>query len=322
MPGYARLNDVRSMRPANDPRVPPSAGKMPACRNPRDMPHICYNGIGGGMMDIFEAETTEDGLELYRLGAWQRKFPGLSAGITSRIGGEGEAPYDTLNCALHVGDDPRIVIENRKKVSRAAGFAPEAWTCAEQVHGCRVHIVGESERGAGLTSRESAIPDADALATDRRGLMLTAFYADCVPIFLLDPDRRAVALAHAGWKGTALNIAGETVAAMRRAFGSRPERLLAAIGPAIGGCCYEVDSRVVEQIGAPPPPRKENGRFMLDLKEINRQFMIRAGLLPIHIEVSGYCTRCSADRFFSHRAGGGRTGRMAAWIGWRNEVNT
>lgn len=278
-------------------------------------------------MDVFAAERTADGLELYRLSAWQERFPGLSAGFTSRIGGVGKAPYAELNCALHVGDDPQAVAENRRRVARAAGFAVEAWTCAEQVHGNRVHLVGESDKGAGFHSRASVIQDADGLMTDRRGLMLVAFYADCVPIFLLDPERRAVALAHAGWKGTALDIVRETVLAMNRAFGSRPEELLAAIGPAIGGCCYEVDRHVVEQIDAPVPPRKENGRYMLDLKEINRQFMIRAGLLPINIEVSGYCTGCRTDRFFSHRMESGKsingkTGRMAAWIGWRNEVNT
>lgn len=273
-------------------------------------------------MEVFAAERTSGGLELLRLDSWQRRFPGLSAGFTSRIGGVSKAPLDELNCALHVGDDPAAVRENRRRVALAAGFAPQAWTCAEQVHGSRVHVVRAEERGAGFASRETAIAGADALVTDRADILLIAFYADCVPIFMLDPDSRAIALVHAGWRGTALNIVSRTAETMQRVFGSRPERLLAAVGPAIGACCYEVDRHVVEQIGAPAPARKANGRYMLDLKDINRQFMIRAGLLPINIEVSGYCTSCSTDRFFSHRAENGRTGRMAAWIGWRNEVST
>lgn len=252
--------------------------------------------------------------------AWRDK-PGLAAGMSLRTGGVSTGPWASLNCALHVGDEAGHVRENRRRLSLAAGFAPEGWTCAEQTHGNRVRLVRAADRGAGRLSRETAFPATDAMITREPGMMLAAFFADCVPLLFADPAGRAVGIAHAGWRGTALDIAGATVRAMAEAFGTRPDRLLAAIGPSIGPCCYEVDDAVIGrlgQIGAAAAVKKANGRFMLDLKEANRQFMIKAGLKPNHIEVSGFCTRCRTDLFFSHRGEGGRTGRMAAFIGIRN----
>ncbi len=273
-------------------------------------------------MEPFQLDKRSNAPGLLWLQAWVRDIPGLSAGFTTRIGGVGEAAYTSLNVALHVGDDSEAVVENRRRVSAAAGFPFEAWTCGEQVHSNAVRVIGPGDKGAGRLTREDAIADTDAFITDETGILLAAFYADCVPILFVDPANRAIGLAHAGWKGTALQIAERTIQRMEDAFGSRPSELLAAIGPSIGGCCYEVDERVMSQVGIDSPKPKENGRYMLDLKEVNRQFMIRTGMKPNHIEHSGYCTCCSTDLFFSHRGENGRTGRMAAWIGWKEEVNS
>jgi YfiH family protein len=267
-------------------------------------------------MDPFVLEQKPGQPSVLRLASWMDKFDGLTVGFTSRLGGVSEPPLGPLNSAFHVGDREADVVENRCRITKLVGFDLEAWTCAEQVHDCQVTIVESSDRGAGSKSRETAIPNTDALVTNHKDIMLTSFYADCVPLFFIDPLQRVVGLAHAGWKGTALQIATKTIDKMSKVYGSKPSNMLAAIGPSIGACCYEVDQQVVNQIGAPTPARKDNGRYMLDLKEINRQFMIRAGILPNHIEVTSLCTSCSTDLFFSHRAENGRTGRMASWIGW------
>lgn len=271
-------------------------------------------------MEPFVPMDAHDGTKVFQIRDWLDKIPNLSVGFTSRDGGISVKPWSSLNCALHVGDSLEAVVENRKRLSAAAGFRFDAWTCAEQTHGSQVRVVAGSDAGAGRTSREDAFADTDGLVTNQPGIMLAAFYADCVPLFFADPVRRAVGIAHAGWKGTALQIAIRTAEKMTEAFGTRPEDLYAAIGPSIGPCCYEVDERVVQEIGLTYPERKDNGRYMLDLKEANRQFMIRAGIKPNNIELTSYCTCCRTDLFFSHRGENGSTGRMTAWIGMKDEV--
>jgi YfiH family protein len=256
----------------------------------------------------------------FQLAAWMDKFERLSVGFTSRAGGVSQPPMTSLNCALHVGDQVEDVITNRQLVSERAGFTFDAWTCAEQVHSNAIQKVSRQHMGSGKYSRDHAFQDTDALISNEIGIMLTAFFADCVPLYFVDPVHHAIGLAHAGWKGTALLIAERTVEAMHREFGSQPEQIFAAIGPSIGVCCYEVNDQVIEQLDCERPVQKPNGRYMLDLKETNRQFMIRAGILPINIEISEWCTSCNTDLFYSHRAENGQTGRMTAWIGWKNEV--
>ncbi len=230
---------------------------------------------------------------------------------------------------LHVGDEPSDVVRNREAVSKALGWQLEAWTCAEQVHGAAVHVVTAGERGRGRAVREDAVADADALITNEPDILLASLYADCVPLYFYDPVRRVVGLAHAGWRGTVQEIARLTVEAMRQHFGSRPSELVAAIGPAIGACCYEVDEAVISKVepllqelrtdGATLAEDtlvpSEQGRARINLKEINRQIMIKAGILPTSIELSQMCTGCRTDLFFSHRMEQGGTGRMASWIG-------
>ncbi|MDP4096924.1 peptidoglycan editing factor PgeF [Paenibacillus sp. P96] len=266
--------------------------------------------------------------ELLFIDVWREQFLGLTAGFTSRRGGVGKEPYSSLNCALHVGEHPDTVITNRELIARRLGFEPEAWTCGEQVHGNRVVAVKEEDRGRGFLNRESAFQDADGLVTDVPGILLTSFYADCVPLFFIDPVRRVVGLAHAGWKGTVSEIAVHMVETMVEEYGSKREDLRAAIGPSIGLCCYEVDEVVMDRIMALEADIPGNevwegnvytelgeGKWMLDLKQCNRQIMMKAGILPTHIECTTLCTSCNNDLFFSHRKEKGLTGRMASWIG-------
>ncbi|NIK75856.1 hypothetical protein FHS15_000956 [Paenibacillus castaneae] len=281
-------------------------------------------------MDVFELKQSSMGPSLFLLSPWEKRYNRLSAGFTGRDGGVSTTPWASLNMGLHVGDADRAVVANRQAVTTAIDWPFDAWTCAEQVHGNRVYQVEEADRGKGKNSLTDVIKDCDAIMTDKPNVLLTSFYADCVPLYFYDPEHQAVALAHAGWKGTVQQIASETIQAMTRAYGSEPEKLVAAIGPSIGGCCYEVDGSVIDgvqqllkSLGVSSAEAEmmmslsSNGKANLNLKEINRQIMIKAGILPIHIELTEWCTGCRTDLFYSHRKEGGPTGRMASWIGIR-----
>jgi YfiH family protein len=259
--------------------------------------------------------------ELLHLRQWEEQFPGLVAGFTLRTGGASAPPYGTNNLGLHVGDNPEHVVGNRKQLAQRLGMPFEAWTCADQVHGNRVCQV--TAGGAGRESLADVIPATDGLFTNKSGVLLTSFYADCVPLYFLDPERKAIGLAHAGWKGTVARIAEEMVSAFGREYGTAPAELLVAIGPSIGGCCYEVDERIIGRVResatnwqAAVAPGK-NGRHMLDLRRLNAEILAETGVLPERILCSDWCTSCRTDLFFSHRKEAGKTGRMASFIGWR-----
>jgi len=279
-------------------------------------------------VEPFRLSDTPGQPAVMHIDRWERDYLGLSAGFTTRLGGVSEGACDSLNCALHVQDNPLHVAENRRRLAAALDFPFEAWTCGEQVHGRHVAVVTRASRGKGRLAREDAIPDTDALITNEPGIWLTSFYADCVPLYFFDPVRKVAGLAHAGWKGTVLQIAGHTVQSMAKTYGTVPGDVLAAVGPSIGSCCYEVDRAVIErideclmEIGADEPVRRAvykpgaPGKSMLDLQQLNRQIMIKAGILPTHIEICGMCTGCRTDLFYSHRKERGATGRMASWIG-------
>jgi len=239
---------------------------------------------------------------------------GLTAGLTARNAG---------NVALHVGDDPRSVIANREAVTSSLDWPFAAFTCAEQVHGNDVYVVTAEDAGRGRDSREKAIPNADAMVTNEPDVLLAMFYADCVPLYFYDPVTGAIGLAHAGWKGTVSEIAVKTVEKMGAVYGSRPENIRAAIGPSIGDCCYEVDESVLIHVRPlldfsmeeVVKPNESGDRAQLNLKHLNRQLMIKAGIMPSRIEMSSWCTSCHTDLLFSHRREKGKTGRMMSWLG-------
>ncbi|PYY27416.1 peptidoglycan editing factor PgeF [Paenibacillus illinoisensis] len=262
---------------------------------------------------------------------WREQFSRMTAGFTTRQGGVGSKPYATLNCAYHVGDDPSDVLENRRLVAEKLGFSVSAWTCGEQVHGKHVAVIQADDRGKGLMDRQSALQDTDGLVTNVPGVLLTSFYADCVPLYFYDPVQQAVGLAHAGWKGTVAGIAQSMVETMEREYGSLAQNIRTAIGPSIGDCCYEVDEAVMQHVRVwfeSAPGNDEynnsvqgrayhssgNGKTMLNLKECNRHIMMKAGILPDHIECTTWCTSCHPELFFSYRKENGTTGRMASWI--------
>ena len=240
-------------------------------------------------------------------------FPELSHGVFTRLGGHSRPPWHSLNTGHTVGDDPEAVDANHRLICEALGFCTEDIVSPHQVHGATVARVDAGDRGR-------VVYDTDALITDAPGVVLMLRFADCTPIWLYDPIRRVVGLAHAGWRGTVAGTVRAAVEAMQSAFGSDPSDVLAGLGPSIGPCCYEVGAdvaqgvreafpRVAAQLLAP----RANGKWHLDLWASNRHHLERAGVG--HVEVAGMCTACHTDEWFSHRAEQGRTGRIGALIG-------
>lgn len=243
---------------------------------------------------------------------------GFLNACSCRLHGESRIVPGTLNLALHVGDEEELVLANRRKFAAALGVRPERFTTCRQVHGSRVERVTEAMAGSGALALAGTIDGTDALITDLPDLPLLLFFADCVPVLLADARTGAIGLAHAGWRGTAAGIAAQTALALQQEFGSRPEDILAAIGPSIGACCYEVDDFVrarmpeAEEFFTPVPGK--SGGYMLDLWSANRRQLLSAGLLAEHIETAGVCTAHARDLFCSYRAEQGRTGRMGVCL--------
>ncbi len=241
--------------------------------------------------------------------------------FTTRRSGVSAPPRDTFNLALHVDDDEQAVLENRKHLATALGFDPLAITAAEQVHGKEVAVVKAEDAGCGAVRFSECILGVDALITNAVGPVLALFYADCVPVFIVDPVNRAIGLAHAGWKGTALGISAEIIQAMQREYGTDPSKCLAAIGPGIGRCCYDVSHDVAERVLTASGDQRVIAKasqttWRLDLKLANWFILRSTGIPESSIAMSDECTSCNSMDFFSYRRDG-QTGRMAAILALR-----
>jgi len=190
-------------------------------------------------------------------------------------------------------------LESRKDFLGALDIDYRSVVCLRQVHGDRVIRAGEGDRGKGALSQESALADADALITNVRGLPLAVFTADCLSIFLFDPQSLAIGIVHAGWRGTKAGIAAKTVELMKNEFSLDPKGLLAGFGPSIRKCCYSVGEEFTGDFGS--FVSKRDGVFYLDLVRANQEQLFRAGIGPDKIGDCAICTFCSAGEFFSHR---------------------
>jgi YfiH family protein len=236
--------------------------------------------------------------------------PGVRHGVTTRAGGVSVGPYASLNLGASVGDSLDAVEENRARLARSLGFEPDRLVTTPMVHGKDVLIVDETTAPSALATR------ADIILTREPGFLLMERFADCVPLLLWHPNARVVGIAHAGWRGTAIGVAGRFVEAAAD-LGAETNGLRLVVGPSIGPCCFEVGQDVVDQIpGADDAstvgPR---GRPYVDLWELNRRQLVAAGVPSAQIEVAGACTRCQPETFFSHRALGYPAGRFGAAIG-------
>jgi YfiH family protein len=237
---------------------------------------------------------------------WIGRFPGLfdppevRHGFSTRRGGMSRPPFDSLNVGMWTEDSPDCASANLSLLCNALGIPEDCLAIPHQVHGDRIQVV----------EKPGLVEATDALITSSPEVVLTVQVADCMPVFLCDPRSGTVGLVHAGWKGTAAEIARKTVVRMQAEMGTDVSGVSAFLGPSIGPCCCQVGPDVAGQFS-----REYISGGFLDLWACNRDQLLSAGLKPESIHESRLCTVCHSDLFFSHRASGGRTGRMMAFLG-------
>lgn len=239
-------------------------------------------------------------------------------GFTTRKGGVSAGDFASMNLGVRRGDDRECVLKNYAILGEAVGFDPEKLVGAVQVHRDDVLVVTEADWGKGLYQHTDY--EADGLVSNVPGTALMVYSADCGTLLFSDEKHGAVGACHAGWRGTALGIAKKTVETMEKAFGTRPSDLTVALGPCIGGCCFETDGDVPEAMVAALGDVanvaivQKGEKYYVDLKTINRLWLLRAGVLPERIDTSPLCTACDKETFWSHRRHGDRRGSLAAVI--------
>ena len=237
--------------------------------------------------------------------------------FTTRYGGVSRGEFASLNLGSNRGDDPEAVRENYRRVCALMGAGIDDCAVTKQVHGSEVRVVTKADRHVCM----STVPyEADGLVTNERGLPIMCFVADCVPALLCDREHSVIAAVHCGWRSSVADILGETVKKMC-ALGAKPESIHAAMGAAIGRCCFETDDDVPEAVekylGGETEglfDRRADGKTMVDLRAANARRLIQLGLKAENIDISRECTMCSHEKYWSHRYTKGRRGSQAAAI--------
>lgn len=217
--------------------------------------------------------------------------------------------------------EPGRVLDNRQRMAEAVGFKLEHMVVGQQTHSSNIAIVSETDAGKGAKENASRLTSTDALVTNKRNICLMVMTADCVPVLLFDPEKKVIAAIHAGWRGTVGGIVDKTIDLMNRDYKVNPENLVAAIGPSIGKCCFEVGEEVKDAFekyyadcSGFVSDGKEPGKYQVDLREANRFQLLKAGVLDERIEVADKCTYCLHEEFYSYRYDRGETGRMGTGI--------
>ncbi len=245
--------------------------------------------------------------------------------FSTRIGGVSQGIYSSMNLSYIRGDEKEAVDENYRRIAAVFGKGPGDFVCSDQTHTTNIRLVTAEDKGKGVT-REKDYQDVDGLITNVSGIILATFYADCVPLYFVDTENKAIGLSHSGWRGTVGRMGACTLKAMENAFGSRPEMIKAAIGPSICQDCYEVSEDVAKQFEKAFPKQadfilqkgNEEGKYQLDLWLANKIVLLEAGILPQNIEVTDICTCCNSEYLFSHRASMGKRGNLGAFLELRN----
>ncbi len=245
----------------------------------------------------------------------------VRSGFSTRLGGVSQAEYASMNLSFTRGDDPECVKENFRRIGEAMGIPCEKMVYSRQTHTTNVRMVTEADAGYGVT-RERPYTDVDGLVTNVPGICLVTSYADCVPLYFLDPKKKVIGLSHSGWRGTVGKMGQVTVRRMQEEYGCDPADILAAVGPSICQDCYEVSEDVIEQFRQNFTDtiwdklfyRKSNGKYQLNLWEANRQVFLEAGIRPEHMTVTNVCTRCNSKILYSHRVMGERRGNLCAFL--------
>ncbi len=253
-----------------------------------------------------------------------REISFINHAFTTRLGGVSEGIFRSMNMAFNRGDNPGHVTENYRRFCKSAGFDFDSLVASAQVHETNVRVVTSKDKGVGITKPRD-LPSVDALITNEPGVTLVTYYADCTPLFFVDTKRKAIGLAHAGWRGTVGRIGEKVIEKMTALYGTDPKDIKAAVGPAISVCCYEVDEPVAEQFRKLSDLDnskflfpKGGGKYMLNLLEANKQILTAAGVLNENITLSDLCTNCNSDLLWSHRATKGERGTMSAFLSIEN----
>ena len=244
----------------------------------------------------------------------------INHAFSTRLGGVSEGEFTSMNMAFNRGDNPENVTENYKRICKSAGFDFDSLTASAQDHNTFVRAVTSENKGVGIYKPRD-LHSVDALITNEKGVTLVTYYADCTPLFFVDTKQKAIGLAHAGWRGTVGRIGEKVVKKMTELYGTNPADIIAAIGPAISVCCYEVDKPCADNFYALSDLDssrfvfpKENGKYMIDLLETNRQILVASGVKNENITVSDVCTNCNSELLWSHRATKGKRGTMSAFM--------
>ncbi len=240
--------------------------------------------------------------------------------FTTRAGGVSEDIFSTMNLSFTRGDDKEKVMENYRRIASALGEKPETFVCSDQTHTTNVIRVGQKDCGIGVT-REKPYTDVDGLITNEPGVVLSTFYADCVPLYFVDTKNKAIGLSHSGWKGTVGRMGQATLRLMEQEFGTNPADVVAAIGPSICQDCYEVSGDVAEQFADEFKKHQDeilidkgNGKYQLNLWKANEIVLTEAGVKKDNIAVTNICTCCNPALLFSHRASQGQRGNLGAFM--------
>lgn len=245
----------------------------------------------------------------------------VKQGFSTKMGGVSQGKFATMNFTFTRGDNPDHVMENYRRMAAVLDVDMEKMVLSYQTHTTNVRLVTETDGGKGLI-KEREYQDVDGLITDVPGITLVTFYADCVPLYFLDTEHRAIGLSHSGWRGTVGRMGRVTLKAMKEAFNTAPEHVKACIGPSICQDCYEVGEEVVREFMDSFSKKywddllikKENGKYQLNLWKANEVVLREAGVKEENIQVTDICTHCNSDYLFSHRTTGNERGNLAAFL--------
>lgn len=239
-------------------------------------------------------------------------------GFSTRLGGVSKGHCATMNISTTRGDDPKAIEENQRRIAKAIGVCVEDMTYTNQTHTTNVAVVEAKDRGRSFL-------ETDGMVTNVPGICLVTFYADCVPLFFVDPEHRAIGLSHSGWRGTVNKMGKVTVEQMQKQYGTDPDKVVAAIGPSICRDCYEVSEEVVEQFRKNFDEvlwpelfyKKADGKYQLDLWRANEAVLMEAGIGRERMAVTNLCTHCNPEILFSHRSTGFHRGNLSAFLALR-----
>lgn len=242
-------------------------------------------------------------------------------GFSTRLGGVSKEHLKTMNLSFTRGDEEEFVIENYKRITNALGVEYESLVLSYQTHTTNIRVVTKKDRGKGII-KERDYTDIDGFITNDPAVTLVTFYADCVPLFFVDPVHNAIGLSHSGWRGTVEQIGKKTLEMMYEQYGTMPEDVVAAIGPSICLDCYEVSEDVIEEFKKSFGEKKlkdicykkDNNKYQLDLWKANEFVLRDAGIMKEKLSISNICTCCNPELLFSHRASKGLRGNLAAFL--------